>query len=61
MLAAFGAVLFCASVALLWFIRPRKGREHRLLAMPVLQTVIPIGIVAGLALGFALILAGILR
>ena len=58
---ALGAILFCASAAQLWFFRPKQGLEHGLLAMPVLQTVIPVGIVAGLALGFTLILAGILR
>lgn len=61
MWALVGVILFCASVALLWFIRPKDGLEHKLLAMPVLQTAIPVGIVAGLAIGFTLLLSGILR
>jgi hypothetical protein len=57
----FGAFLFCGSVALMWFIRPREGREHKLLTMPFLGGTIPIGIVVGLTIGFTLILSGILR
>ena len=61
MSAAVGVVLFCGSVALLWFIRPREGREHKLLTNYALQNVIIVGIVSGLALGFTLVLSDILR
>jgi len=61
MLPALGAFLFCGSVALLWFIRPTEGREHRILTMKFLGDTIPIGITMGLTLGFGLLLSGFFR
>lgn len=59
MSAVLGAFLFCGSAAMVWFIRPREGREHKLLENYALQNLIIIAIVSGLAIGFTLLLSGL--
>ena len=57
MIKVVGAVLIVAAVAVLRALRPKDGRVHRLATAPVIEDIIPFGIVAGLALGLILILA----
>ena len=41
----------------LWFMVPKDGRINRLATMPVLESVIPLAIVGGFAVGLGFILA----
>lgn len=55
-----GLVVAGSGAAGLWYYRPRNGQVHPLAVTPVLEWLIPIGIVTALALGSALIVSGIL-
>jgi hypothetical protein len=54
-----GVVVSGAGGAGLWYFMPRNGQVHRLAAMPLLDSLIPIGIVSALAIGVALVVAGV--
>lgn len=54
-----GLVVFGAGAAGLWHFMPTDGQVHPLAKMPFLDSLIPIAIVTALALGTALIIAGI--
>jgi len=45
----------------LWYFMPHQGRVHRLANTPFLDSLIPIGIVSALAVGTALIVAGLIN
>ena len=53
-----GVALIVASGALLWYMKPRDGKAHRLATMPLLDSMIPITITCGAAFGVAMIVAG---
>ena len=53
-----GIVVGGAGGAGLWYFMPHNGKVHRLAAMPLLDSLIPIGIVSAFAIGAALIIAG---
>lgn len=53
-----GIILIVTALVLLRTMRPKNGKLHPLAAVPVLEDVIPFGIVAGLSVGLVLILAG---
>jgi hypothetical protein len=55
-----GLAVAGSGVAGLWYCRPRNGQVHPLAVAPVLDWLIPIGIVTALALGCALIVSGVL-
>ena len=55
MLAFIGNIFIVAAVAGLWIMLPKNGRVHRLATVPVLEDIIPFGIVAGLFVGLVLI------
>jgi hypothetical protein len=55
-----GLAIFAAAIAMLWHFKPRQGRVHRWVAMPVFQAAIPITITTAAALGLAMIVAGAL-
>jgi hypothetical protein len=57
--ALSGVVLFGAGGAGLWYFTPRNGVPHRITTTPLLDTLVPIGIVALLAVGAALFIAGL--
>ncbi len=42
----------------LWILKPHNGQPHRLARTPILNSLLPIAIVAALAIGVALIIAG---
>ena len=53
-----GAAVFGAGGAGIWYFKPRGDRIHPLAAAPLLDSLIPIGIVTLLATGGALIISG---
>jgi len=55
-----GLVVTGAGSASLWYFKPRNGQTHALALKPVLETMIPIGIVTTLAVGMALIVNSLL-
>ena len=59
MTAIVGIVFIVASCAVFWRLLPTNGKLHRLATAPFLESIIPISIVAGFAIGVALIFAGI--
>lgn len=59
MVVIVGLFFVAASGALLWRLLPVDGKIHRLAQAPFLESIIPIGIVSGFAVGVALILAGL--
>jgi hypothetical protein len=54
-----GLVATGAGGAGLWYFKPRNGQVNALAVKPILDFVIPIGIVSLLAVGVALIVDGI--
>jgi len=59
MLLLVGLLLIAASAAALWAMLPRAGRLAWAATAPVLQDVIPIGIVAGFATGLIFVIASL--
>ena len=53
-----GLVLTGGGGASLWYLRPQGGQPHALTRLPLLDSLIPIGIVAAFAVGIAMIVAG---
>jgi hypothetical protein len=54
-----GAVVFGAGGAGLWYFKPRNGAAHPMATAPFLESLVPIAIVSALAVGVALIIAGV--
>jgi hypothetical protein len=54
-----GVIVAGGGGASLWYFRPRNGQMHPLAAKPFLDSTIPIAIVSALAIGLALIVAGV--
>lgn len=54
-----GLVVAGAGVGVFWYVRPRGGKPHPLATAPVLESLIPIGIVGALAAGVALVVSGV--
>jgi hypothetical protein len=52
-------ILVVASIAVLWFFYPKRGQPHPLLRLPFMQSVVPLAIVIGLALGTTMAISGI--
>jgi len=59
MVVIVGLLFVAASFALLWRLLPVNGKIHRLADAPFLESIIPIGIVSGFAIGVALLFAGL--
>jgi len=59
MIVIVGIVFIAASVGVLWRLLPTEGRLHRLATTSVLESIIPLAIVAAFAIGLALIFAGL--
>lgn len=53
-----GIVVTGAGGASLWYFMPHNGVIHPLVRKPLIDSLIPIGIVSALAIGVALIVAG---
>jgi hypothetical protein len=58
MISLAGLVILAAAIAGLWFMLPRNGVVVRAATMPFVESLIPIGIISGIACGIALIFAG---
>jgi hypothetical protein len=54
-----GVVVAGGGGASLWYFKPRNGQVHPLAIKPLLDSLIPIAIVSALAIGVALIVAGV--
>jgi hypothetical protein len=57
MLKFVGIILIVAALVVLRTMRPRNGKLHRLAAVPLVEDIIPFGIVTGLFVGLVLVLA----
>ena len=55
-----GIVVTGAGGASLWYFMPHNGVIHPLARKPLIDSIIPIGIVPALAIGVALIVAGVM-
>lgn len=55
-----GLVATAASGVTLWWFMPTNGVASRYMTMPFVQTLVPIGITSGFAIGVTLMLRGIL-
>ena len=55
-----GLAVAGSGAAGLWYCWPRNGQVHPLIVTPVLDWLIPTGIITALALGAALIVTGVL-
>lgn len=54
-----GAIVFGGGGAGLWYFMPHHGKSHPLTKAPLLDSLIPIAIVTALAIGVAMIVAGL--
>lgn len=59
--ALIGVLIVAASIAVFLMLLPKNGKVYRLATAPVLESIIPLGIVAGFAVGTALTLSGLVR
>lgn len=53
-----GVVVFGAGGTGLWYFSPRSGITHPIATKPLLDSLVPVGIVSALAIGTAMILSG---
>ncbi len=54
-----GIVILCGCFGGIWYFKPRNGQVHWHTKVPVLDSVLPVMLVAGLAVGVSIIIAGI--
>lgn len=54
-----GVIMFGAGGAGLWYCKPRNGVAHSVATAPLLESLVPIAIVSALAIGLALVVAGV--
>jgi hypothetical protein len=54
-----GIAVAGSGAAGLWYCLPRNGKVHPLVVMPVLDWLIPVGIVTALATGAAMVLSAV--
>ena len=57
--AAAGVILVLASAGVLWLFLPKRGQSHAMLRLPLMQSLVPLAIVSGLALGVTMAISGI--
>lgn len=57
MLAFVGLILTAVSAVGFWQMLPKNGNVHRLATVPVLDSLIPLGIISGFALGVGALVA----
>ena len=53
----FGLVLVIVSVAVFWYFMPKRGRRNRLLDLPFVESLVPLAVVSGIALGVTMALS----
>ena len=54
-----GVVIFCVSWVGIWYFKPHKGQNHWHTKVPILDSVIPVILVAGFAVAVSIIVAGV--
>ena len=54
MLAILGVMIVAATIMAFWRLSPRDGKIHPLVTMPVLESIIPIGLITGLSFGLVM-------
>lgn len=54
-----GVAILCAGGAGLWYVMPHKGQVHWHTEVPILDSVIPVMIVAAFGVSVAMIVAGV--
>jgi hypothetical protein len=54
-----GVVLLCAGGVALWYFKPHSGQLHWHTRVPILDSVIPVLIVAAFAVAVSIIVAGL--
>jgi hypothetical protein len=59
MVAIIGILFIVVSCGAFWRLLPTAGKVHRLATVPFLESIIPICIVGGFAVGAALVFAGL--
>jgi hypothetical protein len=59
LMAAAGLVVLIVTAAATWQLMPREGRVHPLVVAPMLSSIIPVSITAGVAIGFAMVVSGL--
>lgn len=57
MLAFVGLILTAVSAVVFWQMLPKNGNVHRLATVPLLDSLIPLGIISGFALGVGALVA----
>jgi hypothetical protein len=61
LLAVLGLLLFAGAVALFWALLPSRGQVNRWATMPILESVLPLLIIGGGAIGLSLIFSIFVR
>ncbi|SFH98213.1 hypothetical protein [Bradyrhizobium sp. cf659] len=51
-----GALLVVLSIALLWFFLPRHGQPHRWMALPFIETAVPLLVVMAFTGGLTMVI-----
>lgn len=59
-LVVIGLIFLGLAIGLLVYCQPRGGQVARIATLPLLETLIPLAVTSGVALGCAMIVAGIL-
>jgi hypothetical protein len=54
MLAILGLMIVAATVMVFWRLSPKDGKIHPLVTVPVLESLIPIGLITGLSFGLVM-------
>lgn len=57
MLAILGIVIAGASAWTFWYLLPRDGKVHWVVTAPVIESILPLGLISGFALGVAMIMS----
>jgi hypothetical protein len=55
-----GIIVLGFTATALWYFLPRNGQTHPWVTRPLLEDLIPLSMIAGLAFGGALLLAGLI-
>jgi hypothetical protein len=61
MLAILGLVIVAATILTFWRLLPKDGKIHPLATAPFLESIIPIGLIAGLSFGLVMMATVFMR
>jgi hypothetical protein len=57
MLAILGLLVAGASAWAFWYLLPRNGQVHWMVTAPVLESILPLGLITGFALGVTMFIS----